>query len=245
MTFSQTDDNFKNSGKVTVLLMPGLLLRSVCLGSLVAFLLAGCGGTSPDQSDARDRTSSAQVSKQYLRNISESLSDSFGIDNPPEVKVVRATLPEELDDTLLACVAEEGFPLTEDGVIKIPEGQQDAYNMAQYVCRMRYPVIERYAQPLKTKQIKIQYDWTIQFVIPCLERQGFKTSNAPTEARFIDTWNSDPYYPMAQVSLSEKDARSYNQRMSDLEKICPQAAPSSVTWDGQSIKSWINSHSGT
>lgn len=225
--------------------MPGLLVRALCLGALVAFLLAGCGDSSADQSGTSNRASSPQVSTEYLRKISESLSQSFGIDDPPQVEVIRAMLPEELDDTLLACVTEEGFPLTAEGVFKIPEGQKTAYNMAQYVCRMRYPVIERYAQPLKAKQIEIQYDWTIQFVIPCLEQQGFRISNVPTEARFIDTWNSDPFYPMAQVSLSEKDARSYNQRMSDLEKTCPQAAPSSVTWDGQSIESWINAHGGT
>jgi hypothetical protein len=205
---------------------------------LAAVLLAGCGGSESHHED----DSRPLVSKPYLKNMSRSLGEFYKIDHPPRVKVVRAVLPEEVDDVVQSCVAEQGFALTADGVVNIPQGQDDAYNLAGYTCRMRYPVIERYAQPLKTKQIGIQYDWTVKFLIPCLERQGHAISDVPTKARFIDTWNSDPFYPLAQVELDQTNAAEYNQAMSELEKSCPQMAPAAVTWDGLSVAAWMKSH---
>ncbi len=210
-----------------------------CEGALAVVTLAatisGCAADHPVPSTA---TMSEEA---YLDQAAAEWAEAFGIEDPPKVPMIRYVFAEEREATLRACLETEGYPRNETGLYTIPESQRDAYALAQYTCLVRYPVEQRYAQPWGDEQKRIQYRWTVDYVVPCLEERGHPIGEAPSEATFLDRWESDPWYPFAQVRLSAPAAQ-YNIEWTELEAECPQIAPSQVLWDAMTIDAWRELH---
>lgn len=104
--------------------------------------------------------------------------------DPPKVEVVRTVRPDEVDTALQACMAEQGFPSTEDGQgqvgIQFGADQQDALNVAGYVCHARYPVDDLYLQPFSVSQLRQIYDWIVDETLPCLAADGVSPPQPPS-----------------------------------------------------------------
>lgn len=164
------------------------------------------------------------------------LAQVLGLKDPPDVPIVRYVDTDEIADVMDACLTEAGFLGHGDGGYDIPDGQGQVFNLAMYVCRMQYPESPNYAWPWGKQQVEIQYDWTVEFVIPCLSDHGYTvTDEVPSRATFVDTWATSPYYPFAQISVTENGA---GLKRAQLERACPQVAPGPVAWGDETIDQW-------
>lgn len=190
-------------------------------------------GSASEQGDA-----GAPSEANYLATVAEDWADYYGITDPPNVGVTRYVLPEEQQQAQDDCLSSMGFQVDGPGMLYYPAEQEDAATVAQYTCRMQYPVMQHYAQQQwGPDQTYIQYDWTVEYVIPCLEGWGHRISDVPSRDVFVAGWDTEPFFPFAQVQL-EASADDFNAEWARLEATCSQIAPSPVLWDGVSIEQW-------
>ena len=214
--------------------------KPVALGIIIAFLVSGCtGGSAPE-------TTGESVSEQQKAADKASLewyADFHRLDSPPEVKVVRWVEIEDSQLVYQQCLTDAGFSSEfEDRLLSKEE--ERLINLAAYTCRAQYPVkVHPKSTEWGEKQIKRQYEWTVVFLIPCLAEQGFTAEDVPSEATFIDTWESDPYYPARYVELPAENMKpsEQNRRMLEIDYTCPQIIPDQVLYDGVSIEAWRSS----
>jgi len=114
-----------------------------------------------------------------------------------------------------ACLKEAGFDATayDDGSvgISLPEEQMPAYDAATAACTERLG----YDQPAKLTegQMADLYQKTLDLV-DCLENQGFRIIDVPTEQTFID---GTPFVPYEQVPMSV-----VGDEWNNLIEACPQ-----------------------
>lgn len=211
-----------------------LVVAALCLTAIT-----GCAPTEVEL--ATGDSSSGDGSAEYLQSRAEQWATFYGVSDPPDVDVVRYVDTEELDATLRECMTAAGYPTESNGGVNVPEGNEDAFALAQYTCAVQYPVPERYTRTWTDEQIQVQYGWTVDFVIPCLEERNHPIAEPPSESVFVDSWRSNPYFPFSQVSLSVA-AENFNRAWAELEEACPQQAPGEVLWDGVSIDDWKATH---
>lgn len=204
-----------------------------------AILATGCSADlTPDseQSSGPTRTESGLTvaeESRYLREMGEGLRVSFPISDTPEsVEVRRWIKPEEADRVSRECINDNGFPMNPDGSFSMGE-QSEAYWRTWYECTMAYPVIPKYTAPWGSQQVEAQYDWTTEYLIPCLESHGVMVRDVPTREVFAATWEVDPYYPWTYVSGTLSGAEEL-----ELEYACPQIAPADVLWEGVAVPSF-------
>ncbi len=192
-------------------------------------VLGACGGSAP----APMQSSSAQ--SQAASDPGDVWRKFYGITNPPDVQVVRSIAPEDVDGVLSDCLAEAGYAPMADGGYDVPTSMKPAFNLAQYTCRMKYPIIDKYSGAWGEEQIRRQYNWTTGFLLGCLAEHGHPVSSAvPSESKFIETWVTAPFYPFSELGAAGVPSAELNA----LERDCPQIAPSSIVWDGESISQW-------
>lgn len=203
----------------------------------VVLALVSCSASTTESGVPGPSIRSEESDAAYLKDMSDAMSSYFGVADPPDVSVVRWVLPEEADDARRPCLEEAGFPSQPDGSYYTPEDQRDAWNLAQYTCWMSYPVLQKYGGVWEAPQVEIQYEWTVTFLVPCLEAEGFPIHNIPSKAKFIDSWSSAAFYPYSQVV-----GLATGTELRRLEKVCPQIAPSPVLWDGVSIDDYVASN---
>lgn len=202
----------------------------VVTASIALLALTGCAGdTKPEETAGADTA--------YLEQLSASWAEYYGVADPPAVTTIRFIGTEEVDSVHRECLLEAGFERDDVGLISVPEGQESVFALAEYTCRMQYPVPEQYTQEWTDEQIGTQFAWTMQFVIPCLEDAGHPITDPPSESVFVESWESDPFYPFAQVRI-EAAAEQYNTEWAALEAQCPQIAPGEVLWEGVKIEEW-------
>lgn len=212
-------------------LRPSHIVSMVVAAALIP-TMAGCSDTNRGaQSDT------AHANGDIVAGVDDSLAEHYGVDDPPEVSIVRHVMPEEKQSLFDECLREAGYIVDAPGSLTYPPEQQSAAGLAQYICQMQYPIIEKYNQQWSVEQIRIQYKWTLEFVIPCLEEQGHPISNVPSETVFLESWNVEPFFPFAQVEL-DVPSDDFNAEWRSLEDECLQITASPVLWDAMSIDDW-------
>lgn len=203
------------------------------------FALTGCSGDQADEPSAGSEASVA-AEKAHWEQAAKDLAEYYELSDPPEVEVVRYVSTEERDEVLTDCLGDSGWSVDAGGGVDVPAGQESRYKEAQYVCALKYPVPARYEQEWGDEQLRQQYAWTTEFVVPCLEEAGHPITNIPSESVFLDMWTSErPFFPFEQVQIpGGGSAEQFNEAWNDLEAQCPQMMPGSVMWDGVSIEEW-------
>lgn len=197
---------------------------------MVGAALVGCA--SPAEEWASDEVSV----EEYVAETQASWATYLKIENPPAVEVIRFVDTDEVTLVFRECMGEKGFPTDPGGGINVPLEQQEPFELAQYICRSSYLVKQEYAKAPGPEQIAIQYDWTVQFVIPCLEEAGQYIPEPPSRAEFIDQWDSAPYWPFIHVVVANEN---FNEQWDALELKCVQSAPGAVLWGEMTIDEWV------
>lgn len=200
------------------------MTRTGALAVTVALLGAALTGCSSEAGS--DNARSARDAAFYADYVSKA-AEYLHVDNPPAVKIVKWIKPEDLQSYVDPCVRDQGFTQMADGSWYTPEEQKSAFALARFKCWAAYPTMPKYAAEWTDKERGIQYDWTVDRVIPCLEKHGYSIVDVPSRQTFIDTFSSDPFYPFSQVSEEIS-----NEKRNELERECPQIAPSDVLHPG-------------
>lgn len=197
----------------------------VCLVG-TALVLSGCagGGHEAGSTSEPEPLLDSQVHEEQLAGIAA----MYGLIDVPEVQVRRIIEPAEWQTVLAACMAEQGFEKDADGSWPgIPVEQKDTFNAALYVCHASYPVPTVYSQPWSEPQKRAMYQYTVSTLIPCLEEEGFRITDVPTQETFVDTFDTRPWWPYEQLDIS---SMSQNE-IDELNTRCPQTPPIELLQD--------------
>lgn len=200
------------------------LLAVGLVAAAVALCLSGCSTPEPSPVDGESGSGlSAEDEAVYYETYLKNTADFWRVENPPTVQVVKWVKPEDLQQYTDPCVRDQGFTQRPDLSWDVPGEQDSAFRLASYKCWAAYPTLPKYSAPWSDKQRGVQYDWTVDHVVPCLEERGYTIVGVPSRQTFIETYPTDPFYPFAQVpgTLS-------NEEWNQLERECPQIAPSEL-----------------
>jgi len=188
-------------------------------------LLTGCASTPPQS--ISETATDEQVIQAAIDQAWLDFSARFPEADRPEVPRVRVILGTEWPEVMRDCLHEEGFPqvvLTElgDGLRfgGIPVEQDQAFQLARYVCSARYPLDPRMNRPLSPDQLSRLYGFYVGEQLRCIEGLGYEVPDPPTEQTFLETFDSDPWLPFrfAMPQALEKGESA----LAELMQTCPQ-----------------------
>lgn len=198
--------------------------RSALLIAMLGAALAACTAqpeaTPPESTSSPTGSPLATAVTSGDARLSDMVSQAQarGIDELPDVQVVREITPEELAEVQANCMAEEGFPPDQDGMFNAPPGQGDALFLALYRCTAMYPIAEEYTQPLSQEQIRIIYDYYVSDLVPCLRGEGLTVPDPPTWETFIATAGTEREYHPYSTLLGAMSSEA----LSALQDTCPE-----------------------
>lgn len=207
--------------------------RAAALTAAIAAALAvsGCGQAQPTAPDdpAVPASSGVDSPPRTTEQQLQAFAAEAGLEDPPEVTVVRTVHPDESAEVTQQCLTDAGWTVQEgpDGqpFFEYPNEQTEAFNLAWYTCKAQYPVEERYLQPLPEDKLELLYVYHRDTYIPCLRQQGFNPAEQPTLETFVASegqWSPLPFDEVADA-IAAGDLTSFEE----LEETCP----SSPGWD--------------
>lgn len=202
-------------------------LLAIAITATLFALCAGCtsapGVVKPEVVEAVTYTEAEMLSFRSQRL--DELAAIRGLENPPEVDLLRFIPLFEFGPTMVDCLAEQGYDvqLTPDkeGIdySRVSPDLSEALNLADYICSAQYTVDPRYEAPLTQSQLQLLYFYYTVELIPCLEGAGFEIGEPPSFAVFAQDYPTErgwaPYAELAIESLS-------NVEFFELEGQCPQ-----------------------
>jgi hypothetical protein len=198
-------------------------LRGATLLAGVLFL-AGCqehASSGPQSSGGQGRDEHAEFLADFAAQQ--------GLDDLPEVQVVRTVTPEESKAVVDECVADQGWAQLPDGTFQFPSEQDRAFAMAMYICYASYPVDAAYTGPLDQQQWAAIYDYWIDETLPCLADQGFSLPEPPSRETFLSspTWSPDTPEVRDQVAVrvAAGELISHEYVFTD---VCPVYPPAEI-----------------
>lgn len=202
--------------------------RALTLAGVALAALTGCT-TQEDPTATADAPSSPGTQVQ-----SRDRAEALGITDPPEVAVVRETTPEEYQQVFASCLDEAGWnpTLHPDGTIEVgpfTHEQEEAYNLAVYVCGEQYPVADIYTTELTQEQHRMVYEYTREEFIPCVEGLGLHPGALPG----LEAYLADPSQDwMGDMTGQLKQAVSDGRIEYPNEWLvrCPPRPPSDVLY---------------
>jgi len=215
--------------------------RATLLLIAVALTLSGCaapdeGAAQPTKLEPSGSSKSVQASVSddpWQQNVLDGLWKRIVAEYPdatrPDVEVVRSIAPQEVGDVFASCFEDQGFAaeaLPDGGVLpaQVPEEQDEALFIAQYVCTAKYPIAEQYRQPPSEDQLRTLYEYYTGQLSDCLIARGYAIdpSEAPSLATFIETYGKvGAWSPYAIVVESNPTQDQWYET----EKACPQSPP--------------------
>ncbi len=141
----------------------------------------------------------------------------------PEVERIRFIDYTEWAHVMVGCMTDAGWTVIEgeDGGMgsSPPDGQEEAFAIAQYVCGVQYPVDPRQTSPLNEEQLIYLYSYLTDVAVPCMEALGVTgIPDAPSQQTFVETYSeADAWYPYS----ADMDAEQWSK----VDKQCPQIPP--------------------
>jgi len=179
--------------------------------------------------------SDADAAKLRAKFLAEQVK-SYQLVDPPTVALVRWTSYVDWGQTMAQCLQDAGFNIVGAGdSLSAPDGigpaQMSAYNLAFYTCESMYSLNPRYTQPITADQLGLWYDYSVQWLVPCLASMGYTTTPPPTREAFIaegllqnPNWN-----PSSQANQAA--VHSLQQQML-ITETCPPNPPNEYMWGG-------------
>lgn len=186
--------------------------------------IGGCSTSSPDEAQPPE---ASPGDSSYFETYQRDMAETLGIEDPPDVEFVRYITPQESVQVVNDCLEAEGWQPTEDSSgtsFQYPADQQEAFNLASYVCSVKYPVEQKYMEPLSDHQARLLYDHYVEALIPCLEQEGYEISAAPPS---FEVFRADPtqWNPIDEIEpqLSSDITSGKYASYAAFEQTCPQA----------------------
>ncbi len=207
------------------------------LGVAASLLLAGC--SSPDSGEASPAPSSTSDAPDATAGTVEPPKDDdtlrveyveqmahlYNIENPPDVAFVREVEDPERLDVVAACMQDHGFAtkVAAGGLQHdYPTDQAQAWSLASFECDVAYPPPVKYLRPLTDDQARIIYAHLRDEALPCLETQGVKGVELPSEEKYLSQFREGGLWdPLAEV-----DPSAANRML----EICSLMPPSDVLY---------------
>lgn len=213
-------------------LVVGVLVTSACTGGDPGSAAPSPGlgaSAAPATSPAVDPYSGSDADV-LLQTVSDS-AKLYGIQDPPDVAVVRTVTPDERTAVIVQCLADVGVTARaeSDGwSVESPVDQSSAINLQQYICQAKYPLDPKYVRTLSEDQIRIFYGYVRDSLLPCLSGKGYDIDGLPTEDVYVDSFQSgqgafDPYAVEPLVSTEQRVWES-------LQQACPPSPPTDVLY---------------
>lgn len=204
-------------------------------------LVSACAGEheSPGRSQIRDEVADGEVTsadwipehpiehRTYTEEERLAWRDEFlayraqseGLANPPEVELVRWTTSlQDMDQALVTCLTESGFPAEmgwDGGVMytpPVPPDQDQALQLASYVCFARYMPIPSIMSDWTDDMLGMVWDYWTEAYVPCLEANGISgMAEPPTRDFYVENFYDDipgswmPFQQLANAPISEAE----------------------------------------
>ncbi|MBD3940595.1 hypothetical protein IF188_02635 [Microbacterium sp. NEAU-LLC] len=186
------------------------------LSVVLVSVCSACAAAPAEQTAVKDSDSAA-----YLAENARALAASYGIDDPPDVDLVRFIALDEWAPTQRDCLREAGydveFTADGEGLSYPPTGDAAVaknLNLAIYTCEMQYPVEQKYMTPLSIEQLRTLYDYRSGELLECLRREGYTSSaEPPSEQVFLQSGGQ--WSPYEDIAIVESD-------LGRLTATCPQ-----------------------
>jgi len=158
---------------------------------------------------------------------------SYQLVDPPTVALVRWTSYEDWGQTMAQCLQDAGFNIVGAGTsISAPDGigpaQMSAFHLAYYTCESMYTLHPRYSQGFTADQLGMWYDYSVEWLVPCLASLGYTTTAPPTREVYIaQGLVKDPdWNPWSEANL----AASSLQKQMLITETCPEYPPNQYMW---------------
>ncbi len=140
--------------------------------------------------------------------------------SPTPLPVIREVTRAESLRVWISCMEEAGFPNESQGddyVTTIPEGQQQAHDIASFQCDAQYPLEPKYYQLYNACQLKALYEYQTGPLTDCLRAHGWTPDAPPSLEKFAADYRADVsprWWPYDNVPEDERGGDR-------LEKMCP------------------------
>lgn len=150
--------------------------------------------------------------------------------------VVKSVSSYEAPTLWSQCLTREGFESTDAaGFVSTPDlvpEQSDVYFRSYADCVAQYPIDAKYRQEWGSDQWKVQYEYLVDFYIPCVESYGITIDpeTVPSEQIYVESglsqgdvwhpahdWMSNPEF----TNLADTDT----PEGAELASTCRQSAP--------------------
>lgn len=199
------------------------------------------GAWRPSFTPASDPVSEAEAQQARLNQANQILqvmSLPEYTDSADLPQLIRWVSVEESGEQIAECLTQGGFPSTAiGGAVEsedLAEEQRENYFRLYADCAAQYPIDPRYSRTWGEDQWKIQYEYLIDYYIPCIASFGVNIPEdaIPSEESFVENalYREDMWHP---VSLWTGETTEYPELSSTrteqgaaLAKACPQMAPS-------------------
>jgi len=195
---------------------------------LAVIVLAGCSGA--------DRSPPAQAERSAAEQATEpGLAESMGLDDPPSVSLIRQISPAESQAVWQLCLKEAGWDLVEtdgaDPYFDVPVEQEQAFNLARYVCYSQYPVADKYTDPLSQEQLEVLYEHWTSITVPCFEELGYDVGDVPTRESFLANPMWHPAIAIQEQVGPDVASGRWPSTEHVLYEVCPAPADEALYGD--------------
>lgn len=189
------------------------------LPALIIIFLAGCTASSTSGTVTEEQRDARLTLEQSQRL--DALTSQYPEATVPAVELVRMVTLSEWPETMAACLTELGFPATvEDGGVASTTvaGQEEAKEVARYVCNVMYPLDPKFNEPLNAEQLDFLFDYFTGELTKCLSDQGVEVSSPPSRQLFAESFvTAEAWSPYLSVP---EDLSS--DEWTALNVACPQ-----------------------
>lgn len=102
---------------------------------------------------------------------------------------------------MVQCLSDEGLPYATDGGDgsvrweNVPDAQMEAFEIARYVCSVKFPRDPSEQEPLTAAQLDRLYDYYTGELTDCVRSLGYEVSKAPSREVFRETYATSPWMP--------------------------------------------------
>jgi hypothetical protein len=206
---------------------------SAVVPMLLVLAGAGCTGASEngdvEPAGSADPQLASSPHWDALRDLNLSKeAEAFGVDVPDAAEFIEYIHPDDFGRVRSQCMREQGFDAREtfDGGVsygRIPDDQSEAQRSAAVLCSARYPVHPRFLEPLTEEQVRVIYDYYVDELVACLQREGYDPGEVPSWETYRDTRGTEddwtPYHALVGDVMSRPDD------WQAINEACPQSPP--------------------